>query len=227
MRRLWCWEQPWGQAAGRAAPCSHGKRPWCARGHERFSTRQTLGNDHGKCNPGWTGGGGTAGNEPHVLFICLKSRSSHCVPVHACPSARRRGQRPPQKVHTQLLQNTAFGWERASFPFGISALSNQALPLWLSAMFPVLPFQQIPSHPGLVPICSTVLRLELRGFFFPPTKLVFQRRVVFLLEKDPTGPTQTVILGHVLHRIPIFLSLDTLLPWDLFLKHSPKEKHLC
>lgn len=67
----------------------------------------------------------------------------------------------------------------------------------------------------------------IKGVFFPPTKLVFQRRVVFLLEKDPTGPTQTVILGHVLHRIPIFLSLDTLLPWDLFLKHSPKEKHLC
>lgn len=83
-------------------------------------------------------------------------------------------------------------------------------------MFPLLPFQQVPSHPGLLPIPSKGLHLELR-IFFASTKSVFQMRVLFLLEKDPIVPTQIVILGHVLHRIPIFLSLDTLLPWDLFL----------
>lgn len=75
--------------------------------HGRFCSRPAPGNDHGKRNRGWTGGGGTAGNEPHVLFICSKSRSAHCVPVRAGAPAL------PHKVHTRLLQRTALGWESA------------------------------------------------------------------------------------------------------------------
>lgn len=111
--------------------------------HGRFSTRPALGNDHGKCNPGWPGGGGTAGNEPHVLFICSKSRSAHCVPVRAGAPAL------PRKVHTRLLQRTALGWQSAAllcfaFPFGVWALPSQALPLCLSTM--LLPCAAFPAR---------------------------------------------------------------------------------
>lgn len=163
-------------------------------GHRRFSSR--LGNDHGKRS--------SASGEPlHVLFIGWKSRPAHCVPGPAAGGA-----------HSTAPAHGP-GWESSCSIWG-PALPSQAPPLCPSTMFPLLPFQQVPSHPGLLPIPSKGLHLELR-IFFASTKSVFQMRVLFLLEKDPIVPTQIVILGHVLHRIPIFLSLDTLLPWDLFL----------
>lgn len=115
--------------------------------------------------------------------------------------------------------SSARPWDgKAPFPFGERALPSQAPPC---AAFPA---GSLAPRPRAHPLRGAAFGIK---DFFPSTKSVFQSRVVFLLEKDPTRPTQIVILGHVLHRIPIFLSLDTLLPWDLFLKHSPKEKHLC
>lgn len=180
----------------------------------RFSPRQALGNDHGKCNPGWTGGGGTAGKQPHVLFICLKSQPSHCVPVHGSPPGE--GASPARPAHGTGMGKGFFPiWNISIVKPGSASVPEHDVPC---AAFPAA---SLAPWPRAHPLHGVAFRIK---DVFPSTKLVFQRKVVFLLEKDPTGPTQIVILGHVLYRISIFLSLDALLSLGFIPEALPKGK---
>lgn len=215
VRRLWCWQQPWG---GRQACTLQPTGAFAAGQRWEMTTANAIA-------AGRAGEGQQGTSRMFYLFV-----PSHGQPIVSLslPVPRPCHTRcTPDCSNARPLGGKVLGF--FSLPFVVSALPGQALPLCLSTkLLPcaAFPARSLAPRPHAQPNPFMLLHLELR-ILFPSINLVLQRRVVFLLEKDPTEPSQIVILGHVLHRIPIFLSLDTLLPWDLFLKHSPKEKHLC